>query len=275
MKYLFSYWGRIRKTLKDKFVYLFLDYDGTLSPIAETPDKAVIPDRTKDILFELAETPNCKVAVISGRALKDISRRVGIKNIVYAGNHGLEIKGPNINFKDPVSSAQVKTIKEVKAKLKEGLSPIKGVLIEDKGLSLSVHYRLADKENMPAIMAKFYTIIFPYEFANNIQVRSGKMVLEIRPPVSWDKGTAVLWLLGKRPFEIRGKRVKVIPIYIGDDATDEDAFKSLKDKGITVSVGKSYRGGADFYLKDTEEMPRFLEAILKSITPGAPWRKKG
>ena len=93
MKYLFSYRERIRKALKGKIVYLFLDYDGTLAPIVRIPNKAVMLKGTKNLLRQLSKAPDCRIAVVSGRALKDISSRVGLKSIVYVGNHGFEIKG--------------------------------------------------------------------------------------------------------------------------------------------------------------------------------------
>lgn len=274
MRYLFSDWERIEKTLKGKFIYLFLDYDGTLAPIAQTPNIATMPKKTKDLLLRLSKIPNCKIAIVSGRALKDISKRVGLKNIVYVGNHGFEIRGPKISFKSPAPVHYRRTLKEIKAKLEKNLSLFKGVFIEDKAFSLSVHYRMADKESIPSIKTEFYSTIFQYELGNNVQVKLGKMVIEVRPPVFWNKGKGVLWLLGRRLFVRRNKKMKILPIYIGDDTTDEDAFESLKDKGMTIFVGKSNRTKAQFYLKDTEEVARFLEVVLKNLKTGVLWRKK-
>jgi len=263
MKYLFSEWKRIEKSLKGRYIYLFLDYDGTLAPIALTPGMAFMPERTKGILRQLSKMPGRKVAIISGRALKDVSRRVGLKGIVYAGNHGFEIKGPKFSFKVPVPFQYKKILKKIKGELENGLSSRRGVLIEDKGFSLSVHYRLADKETVPEIKTRFYTLIFPYEFTNRVQVKPGKMILEIRPPVSWDKGKVVLWLLDRCKSAMRNKKREVLPIYIGDDKTDEDAFGSLKGRGITISVGGHKKTKARFYLKDPEEVTDFLEAVSK------------
>ena len=264
MRYLFSDWKRIEKSLKGKFIYLFLDYDGTLAPIALTPGMAVMPEKTKDILRKLSKKSNYKIAIISGRALKDLSKRVGLKNIVYAGNHGFEIKGPKISFKSPVPFLYKKTLKEIKVKLGKSLSSINGVLIENKGFSLSVHYRMVDNRNIPVVKARFYTVIFPYELTNNVQVKPGKMVLEVKPPTSWDKGKVVLWLLERRKLAIRTKKREVLPVYIGDDKTDEDAFGSLEGSGITIFVGRSKKTKARFYLKNPEEVTRFLEAMART-----------
>jgi len=253
---------------------LLLDYDGTLAPIVRVPGEAAIPRSTKDLLRRLSRTPDCRIAVVSGRALKDLSARVGIKGIVYVGNHGFEIRGPKIRFKSPVSLRYRKTLDEIKAKLKKRLGPIKGTLIEDKGFSLSVHYRLADKKGKAAVKNEFYDTLFPYLFKKDVRTTSGKMILEVRPPVSWNKGKVVLWLLGQRSDIIQDKRGKVLPLYIGDDTTDEDAFESLKDRGITIFVGRPGKTKARFYLKDTSEVARFLRDILENITQGARWRKK-
>lgn len=269
--YLFSNWENIRKTLKGKFIYLFLDYDGTLSPIADTPTKAMITGKTKDLLFKLSNIPNCKVAIISGRALNDISKRIGLKDIVYAGNHGFEIKGPKIKFKNPISHRYRKILEQIKTKLNTNLSLYKGVFIEDKGYCLTLHYRLADEKDAPAIEGEFYASTFLHEFKNDIKIRTGKKALEIRPPIPWNKGRVALWLLSRQLSAMRSKKMKVLPIYIGDDTTDEDAFESLKYKGMTIFVGEPKKTSARFYLKDTKEVARFLEEILYNLREGALW----
>lgn len=263
--YIFSSLEVIKKSLRNKFIYLFLDYDGTLSPIAQTPAKAYMPDRTKELLLKLSKMPNCKIAIISGRSLSDISKRVGLKNIVYAGNHGFEIKGPKIKFKSPISRKYRKILEEIKAELEKSLSPFKGVFMEDKGFCLTVHYRLADENDISAIVSRFYVATFINEFRNNIQVKSGKMVREIRPPILWDKGVAALWLLGQQSFAMKDKKMEVLPVYIGDDLTDEDAFQVLRKRGLTIFVGKPDGTKARFYLKDMKEVAIFLTEILKIL----------
>lgn len=264
--YLFSDPEKIKKALKSKFLYIFLDFDGTLAPIAETPDEAVMPKKIKGLLRRLSSMPNCKIAIVSGRALEDVSKRVGLKNIVYAGNHGLEVKGPKIDFKIRLPRLYIKTLGKIKDRLVKGLSSVKGVIIEDKGFSLSVHYRSADKKDIPLVKSEFYSTVFLYESRKNVLTRTGKMALEIRPPVAWDKGKAVLWLLARRKFALRGKGIKVLPIYIGDDDTDEDAFGSLKDRGVTVFVGKPGRTKARFYVKNSFETAILLKSILEVLS---------
>ncbi|MBP7056825.1 MAG: trehalose-phosphatase [Candidatus Omnitrophica bacterium] len=273
-KYLFSKPEALRRSIKGKSLFLFLDYDGTLAPIAETPDGAATPENVKYLLRELSKIQDCRIAIVSGRALRDISKRIGLKGIIYVGNHGFEIKGPKIKFKSPVSPGYRKTLETIKARLEKALSSISGAFIEDKTFSLSVHYRLVDKKDVLTVKNEFYSTIFLYELRNSIQVKPGKMVLEVRPPVPWNKGKVVLWLLGRRLFAVRDRSVKVMPVYIGDDVTDEDAFKSLKNRGITIFVGKPGRTKAHFYLKNPAETARFLEIILENMKEDMPCRKK-
>jgi trehalose-phosphatase len=264
MSHLFFQLNKLKDSLKDKFIFLFLDYDGTLTPIVETPDKAVIPRKTMEILRGLSKNPHCRVAIISGRALKDIKNKIGLEGIIYTGNHGLEIEGPKIKFKALVSMRYMAILKKIKTILKKKLSKIKGAIIEDKGLTLSVHYRLVDIKNAWLVKTIFHETLAYYIVSNKVKIRHGKKVLEMRPPLEWDKGKIVLWLLARLKF-ILGKE-PCAPIYIGDDATDEDAFRALKNTGLTVFVGDSKSSHAKYYLRNTQEVTEFLEQILKIKT---------
>ncbi|MFA5144107.1 MAG: trehalose-phosphatase [Candidatus Omnitrophota bacterium] len=269
MKYLFSYQKNIEKTLSGKFIYLFLDYDGTLAPIANIPDRAVMSGRVRKLLRRLSKTPNCKIAIVSGRKLRDLEKRIRLKNIVYVGNHGFEIKGPKIKFESNIPAQYRRSLEEIKVKLQKRLSAIEGSIIEDKGLSLGVHYRLVAKKNIPAVKNIFYAITLGYEVKNIIIVKTGKMALEIRSPIAWDKGKVVLWLLNRCKFVIRNKEIKAFPVYIGDDTTDEDAFCVLKNKGLTIFVGKPENTKARFYLKGTQDVVVFLAKVLKILNKKA------
>src|SRR4030042_233704 len=260
MEYLFSHRNKLKDIITDKFVFLFLDYDGTLTPIAQTPDKAVISKEKKDLLGRLSNNPNCKVAIISGRSLSDIKALVGIKSIIYAGNHGLEIEGPKIKFESRLSPRFKSIIRDIYKDAVGRFSKIKGVLIENKGLTLSVHYRLVDKQDIQEFLKILAEITDPYIVRNKIKINSGKKVYEIRPPVMWDKGKIVLWLLSRQQFLLENNNI--LPIYIGDDTTDEDAFKALKKKGLTIFVGEKASPGARYYLKNTEEVTELLRLIF-------------
>jgi len=259
MKYLFSQFSKIKELLSNKFILLLLDYDGTLTPIVETPSKAIIHKDTKGLLQKLSRSPYCKIGIISGRKLEDIKNIVGIDGITYAGNHGLEIQGPKIKFESQVSPRLKSIIRNIATDMQNRLLGIKGALVEDKGLTLSIHYRLVSKNDMPAFEKIVSEVTNPYMVSDKIKVNSGKKVYEIKPPVRWDKGKVVLWLLVRQQF-ISGEK-NVLPIYVGDDVTDENAFKALKENGLTVFVGKPGNSIADYYLKNTEEVTKFLRLM--------------
>ncbi len=261
MEYLFDQLKQVRSKLSSKHVLFFFDYDGTLTEIAQTPQQAVIPKKTKELLKKLSQKPNYTLAIISGRALEDIKNIVGLKDIIYAGNHGLEIEGPKIKFEGQVSARSKSVIRNIYENMVSNLSQIKGVLIEDKSLAISVHYRLVAGKDMQEFLSKFYEITKPYAVEDKIKIDEGKKVYEIKPPVAWNKGKTVLWLLARQQF-LLGED-KIFPVYIGDDLTDEDAFKALKRKGLTVFVGKPGNSKANYYLKNTEEVIKFLSLILK------------
>lgn len=262
--HLLSCLDKIRGAMDGKFLYLFLDYDGTLAPISKTPDEAKMPDETKDALGSLSGKRNCKLAIISGRAIGDIRRKVRLKkDVIYVGNHGFEIRGPKIKFKSPVPPRYRKTLEEIKFRLEKQLFPFKGAFVEDKGFSLCVHYRLVDRKLVSKVRTEFYAILTVYEVKGEVRLKSGKKMLEVRPPVAWDKGKVVLWLLARQKFFRRENRLPILPIYIGDDLTDEDAFEALKGRGLTVFVGTPKKTKAKFYLKDTKEVSDFLKIVLK------------
>lgn len=257
MKYLFRHWDKIKGRLKGKGLFLFLDYDGTLTPIVKTPKDAVIPVKNRTLLDRLRDKPNLRLAIISGRALSDVVKRVGIRGIIYAGNHGLEIQGPGIRFTAPMTNSIKKAVRDLNEKLKAEYSRFKGVFVEDKGLTVSVHYRLADTKDFNRISSIFNKNTAPYIESGRIRIGTGKKVFEIKPNIKWDKGDVVSWFISTHK--------DTVPIYLGDDITDDDAFKVLKRKGLTVFVGKPRRLNAEYYLKNTREVTGFLKQIYGAI----------
>jgi len=259
MKYLFKYWDEVECKLRDRSVFIFLDYDGTLTPIVQTPEKAVLSKTTKELLEKISQAPGLKLAFISGRSLRDIKEKIGLTKAIYSGNHGLEIEGPKLRFETPVSVAYKRTLEQLKSDLVRKLEGVRGALLEDKGLSLALHFRLVDKDKVSFVRELFHEAVIFHLAKNRIKIKEGKKVLEVRPLLEWDKGKVVLWLLNREKF----KRFDILPVYIGDDVTDEDAFKALTHIGLTIFVGSPKPSLAQYYLKDTVEVHEFLKKVLQ------------
>ena len=239
--------------------FIFLDFDGTLSPIARTPDSAVLPGSTKKIINELSRSSKVKLAVISGRKLSDIKTVVGINKIIYAGNHGMEIEGKGIKRIVKVPKWFTAEKRKIRTDIRSKMHGIKGILIEDKGYTLALHYRLTKRTERDKIKKYFNRVAAPFLVNGRIKIRKGKMLYEVRPNIKWDKGKAVKWLM-------KGSSMKnTLPIYIGDDETDKDAFKALKNRGITIFVGSRMKYGAKYYLRNTKDVRRFLLMINKVV----------
>lgn len=263
MKYLYSHLSTVLKKLKGKPLFLFLDYDGTLTPIVESPNKAVISPETKKLLRNLLKTNKCRLVVISGRKLKDIKKLVGLRHIIYVGNHGFEIEGADFRFKYPMPSKYKKALKQIGSELRKKLSNIKGILIENKRYSVCLHYRLVKSSFIPKLRSCFHRLIARYLRQKVVVVYRGKAVLEVRPNLNWNKGKSVLWLFQ----QIRSIKENefIYPVYIGDDVTDEDAFKILKTKGLTIYIGKPKKSYAKFYLYNSNEVSGFLKQVLEVV----------
>lgn len=258
-KHLISAWNLIKKKIKDKYVYLFLDFDGTLCRLRRKPSAAKLSVSNFKILKKLAGCKNITLAVVSGRELREIKKLVGIKKIIYAGNHGMEIYGAAARSGRFVKKENNK-IKEIRKELRKNLKGIKGVFVEDKGFTVSAHFRMAAGSEEKEIIRIIKKVTLPYEKAGYIRVIKGKKVLEIRPSSAMDKGGCAEYLLKK---EEKTRKTGVIPFYLGDDQTDEDAFNRLKGKGFCVEVvsKKNQETAADYYLKGVQEVRRFLKRL--------------
>jgi trehalose-phosphatase len=239
---------------------LFLDYDGTLTPIVSKPSLAVLSKARRAFLKKLSCSPDLLISIVSGRLLADVKKKVGIPNIFYAGNHGFEISGPKTNIIHPKARSAKPVMKKIKNELATRLKGIKGVIVEDKVLTLSLHYRLVRTPDLKKVAKIFFRTVEPYLHAKEIRITSGKKVFEVRPNVAWDKGKAVLWLMKKL-----GKGQRFTPVYIGDDRTDEDAFRVLKQRGLSVRVGRTKDTCAQRQVKDVDAVYRFLGRILDQI----------
>jgi len=269
MKHLFKDWSTLQTRIRQaRNLFLFLDYDGTLTPIVSRPERALCPVKVKRMLETLRDLPGVHLAVISGRSLEDVRRKVGVAGITYVGNHGLEIEKPGGRPGKRAPSLRTPELREITRNVQKALKDLPGILFEEKGPILSVHYR-----NVPLE----FSMQIPHVVKEELRSRkgrwktaSGKMVLEIRPNVGFDKGKAVKEIL--QTFPSRGR----LPFYLGDDQTDEDAFRVLKGRGISVFIGSPrFPSGADFFLRNPADVHEFLRRCLvvrraSGPAPGTP-----
>lgn len=259
---LWSQWPSIQeRILQAKQLLLFLDYDGTLTPIKEHPSKARLAKETRRVLSALARQSGVWIALISGRGLNDLKYMVKLKGVCYVGNHGLELQGPKLRYVNPVAQKCRPLLYKIVRKLRSTLKPIKGAWVENKGLTLSVHYREVSPEQQILVRNGFHGVVRPYLEKRQIQVTAGKQVFEVRPPVRWTKGTIVNWLVSRRRAMTGGD--PAICVYFGDDQTDEDAFGALGSRGITVAVGPpNPLTQACYAVESSKDVHRFLQEVL-------------
>lgn len=242
------------KISEARHVGVFTDFDGTISPIVPVPGEAELDPEIRPILKALAAKPQFTVGVISGRSLSDLRARTSINGLIYVGNHGLEIEAGEARFRDPQAEALRRELKCVLLQLKLAIDAVDGLEIEDKGLTLSVHYRRVNEDLQRWVRDTALETAGKYQ---SFTARQGKKVVEIRPKLEWDKGHAIIWLL---------KEVlpaSTLPIYIGDDVTDEDAFAAIP-QGITIRVGGVPAAGtrAQYVLPDVQSVAHFLSWLI-------------
>lgn len=240
---------------------LLLDFDGTLAPIAALPELAAMPGPTRRALERLMQMSGVEVAIVSGRALADVRERAAIPGIPYAGNHGMEIDGPGMHRIHPDAAAARPVLEIAAEELAGAISAIPGAFVEDKQLTLSVHFRLAPRDRVDELLATVHRVVDPLP---GVHLTAGKEVLEVRPNVEWDKGKAVVFLLGQlRPPP--GAPV----LYFGDDRTDEDAFRALREssgagEGILVAESPADDTAATSRLRDPTEIAEVFATLAEA-----------
>lgn len=235
---------------------LLCDFDGTLCEFDPDPSAVFLPDRRRNVLNDLVSR-GASIGIVSGRRIEDIRSRVGDLNAAYlAGFHGFEIDGPRQSFVHPSFIAAQALIREAAAALVPVLRTLPGVFIEDKGLSLALHYRDATAAAQVVAQSRFSQIVRPAIASGELRILPGSCVVELLPNVAWHKGSAVRWIRE----DVERARGPVATAYIGDDVTDEDAFAVL---GATdTSVGSSDRVSvAEFGVAG----PSGVEALLRAL----------
>jgi trehalose 6-phosphate phosphatase len=247
---------------------LFCDYDGTLTPIVDRPEDARISPGMREAVRRVAA--RCPVCVVSGRDRRVVQDLMGVDDLVVAGSHGFDIWSPGGGaIRREVGADSRALLRSVEARLREQLAEIGGAIVEPKSVSVAVHYRLVAEGERPHVKAAVEAVLA--DRPTELKVTPGKLVYEIQPRIDWDKGRAVLYLLQALGLD----RDDVVPLYLGDDVTDEDAFEALADRGIGLFVGRAgdpeIAGSttrADYVLEGVDEVRRFLDGLAGWIGEG-------
>lgn len=261
MRHWSSARGFIDFFMRKSRVFVFLDFDGTLSPIVAHPQSAKLAKGAREVLRKLSSIPGIRLAIVSGRGLKDLRARVGLRGVACAANHGLEWEGWGLRGSVAGLSTFKRKARSFNGILERKLRDYPGLYPENKGSSLSIHYRrlkagLSDSARrfvLREARAHFGAVAFLF--------RPGKKVWEIRPRSGWDKGRRVLWALKKERFRKDHDAV----FYLGDDKTDEDAFRALGSRGISIKISGTLREktAAAYGLRTPREVVTFLNRLLE------------
>jgi alpha,alpha-trehalase len=240
--------------IEGKRLAVFLDYDGTLTPIVDRPELATLSEGMRETIKHLGEY--CPIAIVSGRDRSDVQELVGLDTVVYAGSHGFDIIGPdNLHLQHKEGRKSWPALRAAANELDRKLCDITGVKVERKEFGVAVHFRLVNDSLVPKVKRIVETVANQHP---ELRITGGKKVFELRPAIDWDKGKAVAWLL-----EALALGEDTVPIYIGDDETDEDAFHALKMRGIGILVAQASQSTeARYGLRDPDEVKGFLTALI-------------
>ena len=262
MPHLLNIWPTVsRQLVSSPRVLLIFDYDGTLTPIVARPEVALLPEEARRCLIELAGNQRFVVGVVSGRALAELKELIAIPGLVYAGNHGLEMSGLGMDFVHPEATGFIESMTKVASELGQKLKDVPKLLIQDKKLTLSVHFRNTPDSYAEKVDCAVKSVVEPYSSAGRLKITRGKKVIEVRPNIDWGKGEAIEKIhqdCGDNP----------VPMFFGDDQTDEDGFDVVqKANGIAVYIGPPREPTkALHHLESPEEVAQVL-ALLVELDP--------
>jgi trehalose-phosphatase len=235
-------WDEIVALADGRAPAIFLDYDGTLTPIVERPEDAHLSPDMKEALRSLAAL--APVTVVSGRDVSFVVTEVDLPDVIYLGSHGFDIVTPEgvtlSTGREDEFAGFLGSLDAVEAASRERLADIPGANVERKKYAVAVHYRQVAEADVPAVEAVVDELLGTY---TDLRKSGGKKVFELRPDIDWDKGRAVRWTI-----EALGLADgSTLPVYIGDDLTDEDAFAAISDDGLTIVVGSDARESVAAY----------------------------
>lgn len=240
---------------------VFFDFDGTLSEIVNDPDSARLVDGAAEALTALSR--RCPVAILSGRDLADVRDRIGVPGLWYAGSHGFELTGPDgRHHENAEAAASAPVLATAATELADQLNGIAGVAVEHKRFGVAVHYRNAARDRVGEVTAAVRNA----GQRAGLRVTTGREVIELRPDVDWDKGRTLHWVLDYIRDNEGGS---LLPIYLGDDITDEDAFDAVADGGIAILVRHGDDGdratAAHYALDDPDRAREFTERLARRL----------
>jgi len=245
---------------KKNSIIIFLDFDGTISPIVSSPKKAKIDPKIKKILEKFVNTPSVILMIISGRSLEDLRQKIPLETVNLAANHGLEWIRDGKYGCVSLKHEYIHSLKSMKLSIGNLKKLFPKIIIEDKKLSVTLHYRLLTNHQTVNLKNQFKEIIKKYIDSNLLEVIYGKKVFDIRPAVNWTKGDLAKLIVSN----ITTKKNKPLVICIGDDKTDEDMFNKLNGE-ITIRVGRKNDSKSRYYVSDINDVAKFLQLVYKTI----------
>ncbi|MBN1860636.1 MAG: trehalose-phosphatase [Candidatus Thermoplasmatota archaeon] len=239
---------------------LFLDYDGTLVPFKDRPTEVRTPEKIIIILRQLIKNPKIRVVIVTGRSLYDIKKLLKMKGLFFIALHGLQTEtsdGMQYSWKQAEQARFL--IQRIKKTMQEELSQETGAFLEDKNLTVVLHYRLLHPERIPDLQQRFKNIVQSNDKKKILEIIKGAKVLEVRPK-GWNKGKAIELFLAKQQ-----NKKNILPLYIGDDITDEDAFQMLGKRGISIYVKNesTRKTAAQYWVKNPDDVFSFLKSLAR------------
>lgn len=235
-----------------RHLFVVSDFDGTLCPLASSPEMVQMAKRTRLALERLSASPGVVLAILSGRRIEDVQVKAGVPAI-YGGNHGLEISGPDIHFLHPEAVSFGQKLKTLAIRIERAITPWPEAWIESKRWTLTVHMRAVAPEQWPTIQRDVTLVVDPE--SDTFQLRDAHAAMEVIPVLEWDKGSAIHYL--RRQLGLESSLV----VCLGDDTTDESMFRALPE-GITIRVGQKEGTNARYYVNNVEEATDVLEKLV-------------
>ncbi len=251
--------SEIGKRRADRHLLLLCDFDGTLVPFHPDPGAVVLDPGVLDALNAQARTPDTTLGIVSGRRLPDLQQRVTLPSPVFlAGSHGLEIEGPGERFRHPRADDAAGILRAIRDDVRPRIAGLPGVFVEDKEISIVLHYREASGDAAAAARSCFIDVSRAEVDAGRLRVLSGADVLELLPGIAWDKGDALNWIRER----VEGAHGPAFTVYIGDDITDEHAFRAVGPEGVTIAAS-GRPSGAEFTLDGPGDVRTLLDLLRK------------